>query len=89
MTLQYKYSFHDCNSSLIKNILDMLLQSKKNNETGLPMDEIDPETKSWYRSLGCKYDKVSEIITNRPSEVIFYNVYSLVNSNIKKIISLS
>ncbi|XKL64688.1 hypothetical protein PGB90_004774 [Kerria lacca] len=63
------------------------LKSKKNNETGLPMDEIDPETKSWYRSLGCKYDKVSEIITNRPSEVYNAIQEGINRANLKAISS--
>lgn len=50
--------------------LDFFLQCEVNPDTTEPLDDLTPEVITWLKSLGCQYTKVSEIITNKPKEVM-------------------
>lgn len=39
-------------------------------ETAEPMDDLTPEVISWLSSLNCNFTKVSEVVANKPKEVL-------------------
>lgn len=48
-----------------------LFQSKVNNDTGEPLDELDTETAKWVAGLGSKAKTVSEIVNTKDPAVSF------------------
>ncbi|XP_050431822.1 very long-chain-fatty-acid--CoA ligase bubblegum [Adelges cooleyi] len=46
------------------------LKCEVNPETTEPLDDLTPEVISWLKSQNCDYTKVSEIIANKPKEVM-------------------
>lgn len=47
----------------------LTLKCKINLNTGVPQDELTEETINWCKSLGCKCEKVSEVIREKPTVV--------------------
>jgi len=41
-----------------------------NAETAEPSDTLTPEVITWLSSLNCKFTKVSEVVANKPKEVM-------------------
>ncbi|XKL69250.1 hypothetical protein PGB90_007019 [Kerria lacca] len=39
------------------------------SDTGMPLDELTDVAKKWCNSIGCTYEKVSEIITYKPPSI--------------------
>ncbi|XP_050542997.1 long-chain-fatty-acid--CoA ligase ACSBG2-like isoform X2 [Daktulosphaira vitifoliae] len=46
------------------------LKCEINPETTEPLDDLTPEVITWLKSLSCQYTKVSEVIANKPKEVM-------------------
>lgn len=45
------------------------LKSLMDKDNGAPLDELDPVTKNWCRSLGSQCETVSEILQKKPKEI--------------------
>lgn len=45
-------------------------QCEVNPETAEPLDDLTPEVMSWLSSLNCNFTKVSEVVVNKPKEVM-------------------
>uniref|UniRef100_A0A2S2NUQ0 long-chain-fatty-acid--CoA ligase n=2 Tax=Aphidini TaxID=33387 RepID=A0A2S2NUQ0_SCHGA len=46
------------------------LKCEVHAETAEPLDTLTPEVISWLSSLNCKFTKVSEVVANKPKEVL-------------------
>lgn len=47
----------------------MAFKSQVDKHTMVPLDELEPATKSWCQSHGVNVDTVSEILQKKPKEV--------------------
>jgi len=48
----------------------LCIQCEVHAETAEPLDTLTPEVISWLSSLNCKFTKVSEVVANKPKEVL-------------------
>lgn len=58
----------------------LIFQAKVNPESGVPVDELDTETKGWVASLGSSATKISELVNDKDGVVSLCCFYLLLQA---------